>query len=189
MTRVNSSKYLRVRFQVLAMMSVKFLGCDAEQFGREIPMFLQTPSTKSCGITFQKMVVLICQFIPELNLISDVVSPCYHKWRDINSSTWNELSPHSSPSFLHSLIDWYCQQSCKHPQKTYSLTVYLILWLEKWWKALRWRIWFLMMQIQCDSQIWFFPPLLDTQDSFDANTLSPCQCQLYLRIKKGRYKC
>jgi hypothetical protein len=34
-THVNFSKYLRGRFQVLA--------CDAEQFGREIPMFLQNP--------------------------------------------------------------------------------------------------------------------------------------------------
>lgn len=73
---MNFSEYLRVRFQVLAAMNVTFLGCDAEQFGREIQTFLQTPSTKSHGITLQKMVVLICQIILELNLVSDVVSPC-----------------------------------------------------------------------------------------------------------------
>jgi hypothetical protein len=54
-----------VRFQVLAIMSITFLGCDVEQFGREIPMFLQNPSTKLHGITLQKMVVLICEIIPE----------------------------------------------------------------------------------------------------------------------------
>jgi hypothetical protein len=74
MLNANSSKYLRLRFQVLAMMSIKFPEY-AELFGRQIQTFLQAPSTKLRDIAFLTTgQALICQIILELNFVSAVVS-------------------------------------------------------------------------------------------------------------------